>query len=1555
MPTAREILANYATSTDNMFAVSNTTPSWAQKKHQKQQRLSDRLSTLTASGALLDGRDDGDSSKYLRYEGIDTPETFHELDLHNEKTKMAKQYMQLHPEVTPQEAYATVEGQYAAFKIAKEQGQDLPQLITDYRKQGLISSNFEPTAFDIHQAGTNATNYASQYDQDNFNNQTTGFSAAGNLVDGSTGYFDRFMVKDDKYRDATIAQGYAIPGASDKELYKKQLQSTAEAKNKKLGNYATATGAKVMDAIITTSSAKRFTEGGMKSTGEMLHYESPEEFQYQVGAKISDGQLTRDAKTGKYYEEIIVDGGKNKVVEVHADDVSSMYVAGNKQGTSTKLGVARADLKQEMWDKYGESAPMVARYMDKRGYNPYLSNYKAKKGEVNPSTGGKALGYDGTPGPEGIDVDDPDSAVIYMRTNAVEALEKYVHTQGGQIEARTAGSDALLPGKTSSALDKRFGAGTSEYTKSTGAEAGPLWNKDYDMDRVGNITAALKAEPMPSKSKAWEKIKKIQKEDPTAPIAAKDINTPPYNETPTEKYNRLYNTDNAKEGRIGETIDMAQAAIVKFGADTVNMLENLVGKDNIAKYDAWAGEIEKKMGGDGKAGWFIGEEERKTIESMRDMPTAQKEFGVSQSTINDHNAAMKESEEMWVHAKTPVDYIKSLGVAMSQLDRILAGSAGEIAGLMIPGGPAVVAATRTSNFAEEYELNNDKVMSKAKLAQTFFTEIVLLVPEKLLIKAGITDIVEKTAGSTFAGRMLTASAGEGLQEYGEGISEEIATQKEGDRTVLEIATDPTTVHQAAIGVGMGAGMKAGGESISVAPKIIKKSLGKAVDILDKATTSKTAKAATEAIPGSDAKVVSDIDKQYKDTVTSTLATQDKTELDGTKAAPVTPLPIKEHAAVVAETYKAPLEDSADTKDSQELTDLSTEFDTKFDEAVAGLTGLNVQVKEALEAAGREPDAAEDAQIASMATPVADAVLADLTAIADKISETAGPKRKAAVQAKIEAIIPLTAISTTKELDAIITSKSITQATKIRAVLGSSAATVENVAKVLEFVPKDSRDYKILTAKYNALKGTQYTASEKLFGGGVKPGVFQWLSLIKDGKASPIVIQKVEDFVVGQRTKLIAFKEAVRKWDAEAKAPWIDGNPILSDKGKELKDTPDNRAAWRSSTYNNTNNNTTSSISVDYDGWSGKVLSAADLAITIEAENVDMENLWNEISTSPAPQKDAKKASKPEVDTKPKPATKKAPVEAISGEEKVLSRIYNIASDMANGRAVSKEDKQFSADNKAAITKLINSDESLKTAMRNTLDSRKKSPAPKESPEARETSLDKQAYLGSEEALAKAVELTNIIYDAGVAQESGTEKYKATVQELIDLISQSNVSIAPEQVNKLEKVLIKDNLKATTSKKVNNLLKYLSKGKPLTKTYKKTLEELLPQIIKEQSGKTSTKKLTKYPKGTLHGAAKAKNEAAVVPVGGAQETANAAVNIISKKEYQPIPVMEQAEADEAQRMYEEEQAYLADKEAVKLEKAIITKEEGIASRMDALFNSSPGLKSILKENPCKVGK
>lgn len=168
---------------------------------------------------------------------------------------------------------------------------------------------------------------------------------------------------------------------------------------------------------------------------------------------------------------------------------------------------------------------------------------------------------------------------------------------------------------------------------------------------------------------------------------------------------------------------------------------------------------------------------------------------------------------------------------VTNLDRYLAQSAPEMALLMTPyaGVPSVVG-TRLNNQMEEFEANNGRPMTTQEAIGTAAAITAVIVPEKLLVKTGAKEVLGNlTKGAKgLKGSVVgvgASTAGEALQEGAEAIQEQYATQKEGERTLEEIATSPETIGGVIAGGVMGGALRGAGEAttsaVKVAPEVVK--------------------------------------------------------------------------------------------------------------------------------------------------------------------------------------------------------------------------------------------------------------------------------------------------------------------------------------------------------------------------------------------------------------------------------------------------------------------------------------------------------------------------------------------------------------------------------------------------------------------------------------------------------------------------------------------------------------------------------------------------------------
>lgn len=264
-----------------------------------------------------------------------------------------------------------------------------------------------------------------------------------------------------------------------------------------------------------------------------------------------------------------------------------------------------------------------------------------------------------------------------------------------------------------------------------------------------------------------------------------------------------------RDGMFGESVDVAQAAGIKQYAGTVDALNQ--GVRWVANKAGVAPEtIDKYVPEDVKIG-LVGEG-KYTARQLVDDGVADKIAGVMASTREDQQTAMKTATKNVVDG----DYVGAAGEVMSVLPYMLGDSAGEIGAIML-GTPGVISAigNRVNNDAVEYKKNNDGAEPDAEwlLGSTLLNSAALL-GEKWLLKSGASAVIEKglsKAGRT--GAVAQSTVGEALQEWYDQTQQTYMTQKEGQRTVGEIATSPEAVVAALAGGVMGGALSGTGQAI----------------------------------------------------------------------------------------------------------------------------------------------------------------------------------------------------------------------------------------------------------------------------------------------------------------------------------------------------------------------------------------------------------------------------------------------------------------------------------------------------------------------------------------------------------------------------------------------------------------------------------------------------------------------------------------------------------------------------------------------------------------------
>lgn len=244
------------------------------------------------------------------------------------------------------------------------------------------------------------------------------------------------------------------------------------------------------------------------------------------------------------------------------------------------------------------------------------------------------------------------------------------------------------------------------------------------------------------------------------------------------------------------------------------------------------------------------------------------------------------------------------------------------------------------------------------------------------------------------------------------------------------------------------------------------------------------------------------------------------------------------AEIEAVKQEAPVASVSDDANTPEVDSGLNAFDEGYAAIIANLEAPLAQVNEAKEIlaeGGEDIDAATEEKYTVGVTANAAALIGQLNTLKDQVSAAgAGPKAIAAMEDKIAKLIPLTTAKSTAELTSIITSKDVTTPQRVRAVLGSSAASIEQLETVGKSTDITARDKKLVEAKIAAIKTYTTVSAEKLIGGGQKPSVFQWLSqMTADGGLTKQASDNIQDFIDGQRRKLKAFEVARDKFVADS--------------------------------------------------------------------------------------------------------------------------------------------------------------------------------------------------------------------------------------------------------------------------------------------------------------------------------------------------------------------------------------------------------------------------------------
>ena len=571
------------------------------------------------------------------------------------------------------------------------------------------------------------------------------------------------------------------------------------------------------------------------------------------------------------------------------------------------------------------------------------------------------------------------------------------------------------------------------------------------------------------------------------------------------------------------------------------------------------------------------------------------------------------------------------------------------------------------------------------------------------VKAGLVAVLSRTLkeagkiGTATAGGLVVEGVTEAIQEVVSMYNERYDTDLFRDKEFLGMF-DEEGQKQIVGAFGLGMLGAAGQTSIGQASGVINKATGLAGEVKDKLTPKATkVKDQVKAAQDKFSNIKTDdiaaagasIHQMGKDTVDGVRETFKGTKEAGAAYIVTNPdSPASEFTAV----------DEADDKyNNDDVKAAAAEFDTNYSALVNELSNTLQQAKEVTDEKAKEGEIHEfGPQIAPMIVSALEPLKVALQAAKDA---GAGPQRIKHMESTIAKLAGVAQVQTQDEMASIMSSN-IDAKSKASVILGSSDEAFKSSDGTVDVTVIDNAindtaittvQKKLLEYKKNVIQNAanpkSKAAMEKVYGSGSKRGLLDYANELVGGTLTSTSMERLEKFAQSQVDKLQMYQEAVNDW----KEANPDKSPAYEDK-------------------------TTLSNGTEY-----SVNGAQSVVDAITAEQVYIDELLSLAKNPNASQKvpeEPVKGETPVEDTTTPVEEEKAP--EASGEEKRLAKLYNIASDVANGRPLSKKDTEFAKNNKQAITKLIKEDESLNNAQKETRKRNKTAPKGTTKPPKEET-------------------------------------------------------------------------------------------------------------------------------------------------------------------------------------------------------------------------------------------
>lgn len=278
------------------------------------------------------------------------------------------------------------------------------------------------------------------------------------------------------------------------------------------------------------------------------------------------------------------------------------------------------------------------------------------------------------------------------------------------------------------------------------------------------------------------------KEDVQSPADIATTLTPENNSNPKVELNTILNPNKENinipnvptlEENNSNLIDQIQSSILQQSRETARMLTKNVKKG-----------LEQTSGLQ-EVGQNI-----TPLESINQQE-ADKIVGYSQEQRKQDNQNMQSIRDSFDNGSYGTAFVKTV----EELPSILGDSSGEMFSLLTLPSSALAIQTRVSKFEDDYVKNNNgKLPDQSWYDEAFLSQAVLLLGERMGIKKLGEMALNKTS-KKIATPLAVAGGGafEYAQEGGEFVSEEYLTQKEGEKSLLDIATSPDAQFNAFVG------------------------------------------------------------------------------------------------------------------------------------------------------------------------------------------------------------------------------------------------------------------------------------------------------------------------------------------------------------------------------------------------------------------------------------------------------------------------------------------------------------------------------------------------------------------------------------------------------------------------------------------------------------------------------------------------------------------------------------------------------------------------------------